>query len=198
MTHPNRAFTWADEAEMRAFVAVRAFAHIFVVRDGAPFAAHAPVVPSEGGLRFHLARSSRVRAIVDGTPAIASIAGVDAYVSPDWYGTPDQVPTWNYIAVEVEGTLRRLDEGELVQQLDALSALHEARLAPKPAWTRDKMAPGRFDAMLPGLTGYELVAEEWRGTRKLGQHKRADERAGAAAGVAAAGHPLIAQAMAAS
>ena len=68
--------------------------------------------------------------------------------------------------------------------LDALSAEHEARLAPKPAWTRAKMTPGRFEAMLKAIVGFELSIEALRGTSKLGQHKQAAEREGAADGLA--------------
>jgi transcriptional regulator len=77
-----------------------------------------------------------------------------------------------------------MDEAELVALLDALSADHEARLAPKPGWTRAKMSPGRFEAMLTAIVGYELVIESLRGTRKLGQHKKGAERTGAADGLA--------------
>ena len=60
---------------------------------------------------------------------------------------------------------------------------HEARLAPKPAWTRDKMTPERFEGLLKAIVGYELAIEELRGNRKLGQNKRGDELAGAVAGL---------------
>jgi transcriptional regulator len=174
--HPNRAFAWQDREAMLAFVADISFSTICV--DG-PMLVHAPViVAAPDRLRFHVARGNRAAAL-DGRRAIVSCVGPDAYVSPDWYATPDQVPTWNYLSVEAEGPLRPLDEQELAQLLDDLSAAHEARLAPKPAWTRAKMAPGRFEAMLKAIVGYELTIEDLRGTRKLGQHKPAQAEAAA-------------------
>lgn len=166
--HPNRAFAWEDGAAMLAFVADIAFCT--VAAEG-PLVVHTPVVvdPPER-LRFHISRANRA-ADLDGKRAIVSCLGPEAYISPDWYGVADQVPTWNYLAVEVEGVLRRLDETELAALLDDLSAAHEVRLAPKPAWTRAKLSPGRFEAMLQAIVGYELVIESLRGTRKLGQHK---------------------------
>ncbi|MBX3560276.1 MAG: FMN-binding negative transcriptional regulator [Sphingomonas sp.] len=179
--HPNRAFAWADRDALLAFVADISFATIAV--DG-PFVVHTPVVVAgPNRLRFHVARGNRAAKALDGARALASFLGPDAYISPDWYGTPDQVPTWNYLAVEAEGPLRRLDPDELADLLDDLSAAHEARLAPKPAWTRAKMAPGRFEGLLKAIVGYELRIEALRGTRKLGQHKNETERAGAAAGL---------------
>lgn len=162
---------------MLAFVAERAFAHLFAATPEGPRVAHVPlIVTGDGALRFHLARSNALTPHLDGARAVASLAGPDAYVSPDWYGSADQVPTWNYVAVEAEGTVRRLSEADLAAQADALSAAHEARLAPKPPWTRAKMSPGRFEAMLPAIVGFEMTLTALRGTRKLGQNKTESER----------------------
>jgi len=189
--HPNRTFAWQDEGDMLAFVADVAFCTIFV--PGA--VVHVPVTLDGRAMRFHVSRPNRAVPMLDGATALVSCVGPDGYVSPDWYGTPDQVPTWNYVAVESEGPVRRLSEPELVAQIDALGAAHEARLAPKPPWTRDKMTPGRFDAMLPGIVGFELALGTLRGTRKLGQHKSPFERHGALKGLETAGRHDIAAAM---
>lgn len=178
--HPNRGFAWEDREAMLAFVADIAFATI--AAEG-PVLVHAPVLVSgPDRLRFHISRGNR--ATLDDKRAIVSVLGPDAYISPDWYNVADQVPTWNYLAVEAEGPLRRLDEAELAELLDGLSAAHEARLAPKPEWTRAKMTPGRFEGMLKAIIGYELAIEDLRGTRKLGQNKGEGQRLAAAAGLA--------------
>lgn len=178
--HPNRGFAWEDREAMLAFVAEIAFATI--AAEG-PVVVHAPVlVTGPDRLRFHISRGNRAK--LTDKRAIVSVLGPDAYISPDWYGVDDQVPTWNYLAVEAEGPLRRLDEAELADLLDGLSAAHERRLAPKPEWTRAKMTPGRFEGMLKAIIGYELAIEELRGTRKLGQNKGEGQRLAAAAGLA--------------
>jgi transcriptional regulator len=180
--HPSRAFAWQDREAMLAFIANIAFCTICV--DG-PMLVHAPVVVAgPDRIRFHISRGNRAAAALEGRRAILSCLGPDSYISPDWYGSPDQVPTWNYLAVEAEGPLRRLEDAALPQLLDALSAAHEARLAPKPEWTRAKLSPGRFEAMLNAIIGYELTIEDLRGTRKLGQNKQEEERSGAAEGLA--------------
>ncbi|MBB4153794.1 transcriptional regulator [Sphingomonas jinjuensis] len=173
--HPDGAFAM-DAAAMQALVRDLAFAHLFVSAGGACAVVHAPVtLDDDGNLRFHLARRNRAAALLAGEAhGIASIGGPGFYVSPDWYGTDQQVPTWNYVAVEVEGPIRPLPRDELIAQIDAMSAQHEALLAPKPAWTRDKMDAARFDAMVGAISGHVLVAKTWRGTRKLSQNKPAD------------------------
>ena len=194
--HPNRSFHWQDREAMFGFVADVSFAHIFAATPDGPRVAHAPVVVTrDGHLRFHLARSNLLAKHLDGLTALVSVTGPEAFISPDWYGTDDQVPTWNYLAVEAEGPVRRLSEDELIAQIDELSARHEARLLPKKPWTRAKMSPGRFDGMLKALAGFELRVEALRGTEKMGQNKSAAEMNGAAAGLEAAGHLAVAALM---
>ncbi len=162
---------------------------------------HAPVTRHGDALRFHVARHNRAAAHLDaahldGATALLCVVPVDGYVSPNWYAVPgDQVPTWNYVAIEIEGLLRRLDEGELVEQLDELARVHEPRVNPGAPWTRAKMDPARFRAMLAGIRGFELCPTMVRGTTKLSQNKTPADRAGVVAGMEAAGNRAMAAAM---
>jgi transcriptional regulator len=193
---PAEPFAWTDEAAMRAFIAERSFAQITCVADGRPLAAHAPLsFAPDGSLRFHLARNNPATGLLDGALVLATLTGPDAYVSPDWYGTADQVPTWNYVLVEVTGTARRLDADALRRQIDELSAAQEALLAPKPAWTSAKMDPRRFALMLRAIVGYAIDAPVIRGLRKLGQNKTEAEAAGAIAALRACGRTDMADRM---
>jgi transcriptional regulator len=138
--------------------------------------AHAPVLLAGGRLRFHLSAANPLTAALGSAGwCLAVITGEDAYVSPDWYASPDQVPTWNYISVEIEGPTRVVDKAGAATLLDDLSSRFEAALAPKPAWTRAKMSPGRFEAMLSGIVAFEMTVERLEGISKLSQNKPADE-----------------------
>jgi transcriptional regulator len=191
--HPNRAFHSSDEGEMLAFIGEVAFATICV--DG-PALVHAPLmVAGPDSLIFHVSLGNRALDRLEGARAIASVLGPDCYISPDWYESSDQVPTWNYVALEAEGPLRRLDRAELPDMLDRLTRLHEERLAPKPAWTRDEMAPARFEGLVNAIAGFELKIEALRGTRKLGQHKGLADRRRVADALAALGRDAEAELM---
>jgi transcriptional regulator len=99
------------------------------------------------------------------------VNGADAYVSADWYASPDQVPTWLYQAVHLTGTVRMLSDRELGPHLDALSARFESSLAPKPSWTSSKLTSGRLDAMKKAIIGLVMCVEEIEGSFKLNQRK---------------------------
>jgi transcriptional regulator len=170
--HPNPKFHWKDREAMAAFVRGAGFGTLVAQAGKGLRAVHVPVLLEGDRLRFHVARGNAIHAaLAAGTDALFLVNGPHAYVSPDWYGMADRVPTWNYLAVELEGPVRPTDRDSLVALLDDLSAEHEAPLAPKPSWTRDKMSEARFEAMLDGITAFEMEILDWRGTAKLGQDK---------------------------
>ncbi|WP_010183291.1 FMN-binding negative transcriptional regulator [Sphingomonas sp. PAMC 26605] len=192
--HPDSTFRWEDRDAMRALVRELGFGALFAGTPDGPRVVHLPVVwRDETTLALHVARGNGITRHLDGATALFVAQGPDGYVSPDWYGLGDaQVPTWNYVAVELEGRMRRLDQDGLVAQLDQLSAEQEARLAPKPEWTRANMPSGLFEQMTRGIIGFTLEVQAWRGTRKLGQNKPAAARLSAADGVETAGRRGIA------
>ena len=175
--HPNPKFRWEDRAAMRTFATEIGFGMLFAVTPDGPRVAHIPFIfLDDARIGFHIARGNGIVRGLAGTEALFVVNGPDAYVSPDWYGIPDQVPTWNYLALEMQGVVTTMDRDSLIAQADALSLQHEARLTPKPVWTRDKMADGQFDKMLGAITGFEMRVTGWRGTAKLGQNKPAEAR----------------------
>jgi transcriptional regulator len=195
--HPNKAFRFDSDAAMLDWAVARGFAHILAATTDGPMVAHAPIVPAgDKAVRFHLARANRLVPLLDGARVILSIAGPDGYVTPNWYADPvQQVPTWNYVAVEIEGTARVIDEDALVALLDTLAAIHEPRVIPDNVWTRAKMDDSRFRAMLRAIIGFEVTIEAVRGTNKLGQNKGEADRAGTIDGLARAGNTGLADLM---
>jgi transcriptional regulator len=194
--HPDRRYHWQDRDALRGFVAERGFGMVFAMTAEGPRVAHVAVIwLDEGRIGFHLANANALTRALGGARALFVAQGEDAYVSPDWYGMADQVPTWNYRAVELGGTVARVDAARTVDLLDRLSQAREARLSPKPAWTRTKMTPGRFEKMLGAITGFALTVEEWRGTVKFGQDKPEAARNAVADALEAAGDGAVARLM---
>lgn len=193
--HPNKTFRWDDAAAMLDMVGSTAFTRIFAVTDDGPRVAHVPVLVCEGpALRFHLANNNALTKALDGQVALALTEGPNAYVSANWYvDVRGAVPTWNYTAVECEGPVRRLDRAALIDLVDTLSARMEPKVGEN--WTRAKMEPARFDAMLGAITAFELRIDDLRGTRKLSQNKSGDEVAGVLNGMEANGAQPMADAI---
>ena len=195
--HPDSAFRPRQDDLAELLVREIGFAAIFAATPDGPRVAHVPVVLSDdrATLQFHLARGNALTRHLDGATALAVVQGPDAYVSASWYDAADQVPTWNYVAIEMEGVVSKLDDAALIAQLDTLSANHEARVGANPPWTRDKMNPALFSKMTGAIIGFELRITAWRPTIKLSQNKSADERNKVIAGVEASGHGALAQLM---
>jgi transcriptional regulator len=184
--HPNPAFRAATEAEARALAAGRGFGVLCVNGPDGPLAGHVPFELRADDLRLHLARSNPIARLALPVAAVMLVSGPDAYVSPDWYGIPDQVPTWNYVAVHLRGVLEPQPDEALRPHLDAVSADFEGRLAPKTPWVADKMSDGMMDRMMRGIRPFRLAIAAVVSTLKLNQNKPEAARAGAAAGIAAA------------
>ena len=148
---------------------------------------------------FHVARNNPLAKAADGaTPWVLAVNGADAYVTPDWYVSVDQVPTWLYHAVHPTGSVRTSSAEELVVQIDTLSAKFEDRLAPKKPWTAAKMTAARLEALKKGIVGLALRVDDVEGSFKLNQHKSEADYAAVAGGLAAMsdhGSKTIAQLM---
>ena len=194
--HPNRKFHLTDREAMASLVRELGFGILFAHTDNGPRAVHIPVLFDGDRLRFHVSRGNDLHsALAAGARALFVASGPHAYLSPDWYGLEDRVPTWNYVAVELEGKVGRLDEVELAQLLDDMSDEHEGRLAPKPVWNRNKMSPGRFEGLMKAISGFEMHVESLRGTAKLDQDKPEEVRNRLADALDASGESEMAAAM---
>lgn len=181
--HPNSAFRQHSAAAASDFARDRAFGMLSVNADPAPLIAHVPFLLEGDAADLHLVRSNPILRQLP-TQAVLAVTGPDAYVSPDWYGVPDQVPTWNYVAVHLRGRLEALPQDGMRAMLDRQAAAYEARLAPKPPWTAGKMTPEVLDKLMRAITPCRLHVESIDSTFKLNQNKQAAQRLAAADGVA--------------
>jgi transcriptional regulator len=186
--HPNPAFRGTPADQNLAFARQRGFGILSVNGADGPLAAHVPFLISSDASHadLHLARSNPVgrACLASPQPALIAISGPDAYISPDWYGAEDQVPTWNYIAVHLRGTLHPLPEDGMQSHVEAISAEHENRLLPKTPWKTDKMSEGTLPRMMRMILPYRFQITGIDGTWKLNQNKTPEMRARAAEGLA--------------
>lgn len=177
--HPNQIFHDADKAQNLEFARVRSFGVLAMAGPDAPLISHVPFLLSEDEqwAELHLVRSNPiVRALQQPQPARIVISGPDGYVSPDWYGVADQVPTWNYVAVHLTGKLELRPAEELRDLLDRQSAFYESHLLPKPPWSTEKMEPEALARMMRMIVPARMRITGVDGTWKLSQNKPEDAR----------------------
>ncbi len=177
--HPNPAFRGEEIAENLGFARHRGFGVLTATGPQGILASHVPfrLDDSNAWADIHLVRSNPIVHVDDG-PALLIVSGPDGYVSPDWYGAEDQVPTWNYVAVHLIGQLERRPQDEMEAMLARQSEAYESRLAKRP-WTMDKMSRDAIDRNLRQIVPFRFHIDQVRGTWKLNQNKPIEARLGA-------------------
>ena len=161
--------------------------------------------PSPNGtLLGHIARyNPQWQGIAEqGAAAMAIFLGPQAYVSPAWYpgkrDDPRQVPTWNYLAVHVHGTLRVFhDEQRLFDLLKRLVERNESSRA--EPWKIIDAPADYLREQMRYIVGLELRIEKLEGRCKLSQNRDIADREGARSGLASGNERerAVAEAMAA-
>jgi transcriptional regulator len=189
--HPNPVFRREPRESALDLARERGFGTFTVAGPDGVLAAHLPFVLDEDRVLAHLVRVNPLARLLGSgpAPALLIVSGPDGYISPDWYGEPQLVPTWNYVAVHLRGELRLLDDTTLRPILERLSATFEARLAPKTPWKTDKVDDGLLARMMRQIIPIELSVDTVDSTFKLNQNRSDTARAGAAAALAAGGTP---------
>jgi transcriptional regulator len=176
-----RPFQEQDSQRLFAFMRRHSFATLVTVEDGVPFATHLPflVEPgpegTQGRLLAHMARPNpQWRSFSEDRDVLVVFQGPHTYVSPSWYVTEPNVPTWNYTAVHAYGRPRLIEEPE-----ECLRILRESVAAyesgfEKP-WTLERVGD-YARKLLPGIAAFELRLTRVEGKFKLNQNRAPQDR----------------------
>jgi len=112
------AFKINDEKIIEEFIAKNPFAILTSENNGKIEVTHLPVNRfKDGKLYGHLAKAN-IHSNIDETKEVCFIFnGEHAYISPTYYETTFNVPTWNYSAVHIYGNIKYIDNSEQVWNL---------------------------------------------------------------------------------
>src|SRR4051794_22756845 len=167
------------EAEITGFLAASGAAEVITQGpDGYPVATLLPFVREDDRLLLHMARANQHwRSIAPGSPALAIVAGAQAYVSPGWYASKQEhgrvVPTWNYSSIHLTGTITVHDDEAWVRNLvERLTDVHESHRA--EPWAVTDAPPTYVDQQLRAIVGIELRVERVEAKAKLSQNRSDD------------------------
>jgi len=182
------AFAENDTAVAFEVIEQHGFATLVTIYDGAPFATHLPLLLDRAGGRLlgHVARANPQWQHFATGPVLAIFHGPHAYVSPTWYQpAPDQVPTWNYVAVHVRGRAQVLPPGpETVNVVERLSAQYE----PDGTYVVDPSADG-IQRLARAIVAFTIEIDEVITKLKLSQNRSPEDRAAVQQRLAAGADP---------
>jgi transcriptional regulator len=126
------------------------------------------------GRRSWAMRARRTRGVCS-TVGIAIFQGPHAYVSAATYTSPaDQVPTWNYVVVHVEGTLRTTTCPELRADFEALACTFEG---PEPRWSLGTLSLELLTALEAAIVGVRVEVTRITAKAKVSQNRSTEDRA---------------------
>ena len=197
-------FEMGDLDAVAAFVdAVGAADLVTVDANGSPASTLVPILwerhgadPEAGRFGTLLAHVARMNEqwydVSSGQRVLAIVHGPQAYVSPSWYAAKAEhgrvVPTWNYSAVHLSGTVELVDDvDELRDLVGRLTDRHELdRPAP---WSVDDAPEAYVAGQLKAIRGVVVHLDAVEAKAKLSQNRSAADREGVVAGLLADGSP---------
>jgi transcriptional regulator len=185
-------FSEADGERVASIIDQYGFATLISEGDGNMHITHAPLMLDrtkgpQGTLVGHVARANpHVGALKEGGAATALFHGPHGYVSPTWYEAPG-VPTWNYAAIHVHGTVRVIEEPEAKWQIvKRLAAQYEPANA--EAWNPEARRE-QWWKLLDAIVGFEIDVTRIEAKFKLSQNRIPKDQENVIAKFEAGSHP---------
>ena len=144
------------------------FATLFSQHNGEPYATHLPLLlkKEEQALYGHFARPNGQWK--DANHILAVFHGPHSYISPTWYETEKAVPTWNYVAVHVYGTLEILEDDQVI--FDSLNDSVKKYERSDSPYRLDELEPGFIEGMSKGIVAFKIHITKMEAKAKLSQN----------------------------
>ena len=162
--------------KVKDFLKQNSFGILINTVDTKPWATHIPLeldIDSDGNdmLVGHIAKANpQWKHFKEDEQVLCIFNGPHSYVSSSWY-KEEEVPTWNYIAVHVYGTLKLQNEQTLLASLHKLVDKYEAD-SKEPVSSRE-MTPKTM-RQIKGVIGFEIKIEDIQATYKISQGREQD------------------------
>jgi len=160
-----------DIEEIKDFLRKNSFGILINIVDNKPWGTHIPLeleTDDDGNdiLVGHIAKANpQWKYFEDKAEVLCIFNGPHAYVSSSWY-KEEEVPTWNYIAVHVYGTLQILTEEETMQSMHRLVDKYE-KSSKKPISLKNMSS--KTLRQVKGVVGFKIKISDIQATYKLSQ-----------------------------
>lgn len=162
-----------NETEIKSFIEHNGFAALISQVKGKHWATHIPLVWEEKGgfsiLSGHISKGNpQWKEFTENESVLAIFMGPHTYVSSSWYNH-ENVPTWNYMAVHVYGSIRITEGEELLASLKKLTNKYEKH-SQNPV-SVEGMSEKFLRNELKGLVGFEIKIDDIQAVYKLSQNR---------------------------
>jgi transcriptional regulator len=164
-------FKSVDETAIHDFIRQNGFGLLINHPEGKLWATHIPMVLSDDGTKLsgHVSRANKAsKGFGSDAEVLAVFQGPHAYISSSWYNH-ENVPTWNYLAAHVYGTIRVVEGDKLLEDLKQLTDKYEKHSEHPVAV--EKMSASYLHSSLQGVVGFEILITRIEATRKLSQNR---------------------------
>ena len=136
---------------------------------------HTPFVLSDNGLLLgHIAKANpQWKSWRNGSTVKVIFTGPHSYISPRYYVSEFAVPTWNYTAVSVVGSITVIQDEDIVLSfLDSLVAENESSDSP---WKLDR-SDERYMNLLFSIVVFSISMDRVDASFKLNQNKTEEDQ----------------------
>jgi transcriptional regulator len=152
-------------------------------------------------LRGHVARANPMwKDLADCDKALVIFVGVQAYISPSLYASKKVdgkvVPTWNYEAVHIHGSIRLIHDGAGLNELMHSLTDTQERAQSHP-WSVNDAPADYTERLMQAIVGIEISIDRIEAKRKLSQNQPSVNQQSVIDGLAVQSNPQL-QAMAAA
>ncbi len=165
----------SDPAENELIIRKNPFATVVYAENNVPQSFHLPLILEGSKLIGHMAKANPAWKALNGIKALFIFHGPHHYISPDFYGSENNVPTWNYISVQVRGIVKIREEEDFLR-----SAIQKLGVDQDKEFDISKNIQDH-QKLLTGIVGVEVEISDIYGKFKLAQSKSEQERLNVAA-----------------
>jgi len=173
-----KTFLKTDHAELYQLIAKHNFGILVSRVTERPFATHLPFQldfkDETAFLVSHMARANpQWQSLTDlENPVMAIFQPAHAYISPTWYVQQSPIPTWNYMAVHVYGSVEVIhDEMALLSMVRNLTRYHESGHD-----NLQTLSDAALTSRLKAIVGIKITITELQGKYKLSQNRSTDDQ----------------------
>lgn len=167
-------FKITDSEAIHEFIRDNGFGILVSSVNGKLWATHIPMYLSKDNehrdiLTGHISKANiQWKEFEKSQEVLAVFTGHHSYISSSWYDH-ENVPTWNYLAVHVYGTINIIGGDELKEELSKMVDKYESVMH-HPV-SVERMSEAFLQKEMKGIVGFRILITEIHAASKLSQNR---------------------------